>query len=209
MDDDLLPDLERLRTLETWAVLYLQRVRVRIVAVERQQRQPALTPTAAPGQPAAGPGRARTPDWGITKTGVGTSAAEVHQGDCWATGRTLRPVTAERARAELAGGAQACAVCRPVEVTLGRITGSAVKLVAGCDAAGVLVLSVQGLVSLAPSKPLVAELDQLQRKLDQGPGLDVARREMGQRAFRIADFTERSRGGPTSCPKPGSGGWAA
>ncbi|ROV68781.1 DUF6233 domain-containing protein [Streptomyces globisporus] len=115
MNDDLPPDLARLRTLETWAVHYLARIRTRIAAVERQQAQPqpAPAPTAAPAPPAAGPRRARTPDWGITETGVGTSAAEVHQGDCWATGRALRPVTAERARAELAGGTRACAVCRP------------------------------------------------------------------------------------------------
>ncbi|MBM7057544.1 DUF6233 domain-containing protein [Streptomyces durocortorensis] len=105
--------------METWAAHYLTRIRTRIAAVERQQAQPQPTPaptaaaTAAPGPPAAGPRRARTPDWGITETGVGTSAAEVHRGDCWATGRTLRPVTAERARAELAGGMRACAVCRP------------------------------------------------------------------------------------------------
>ncbi|MFD4130685.1 DUF6233 domain-containing protein [Streptomyces globisporus] len=51
---------------------------------------------------------------------MGTSAAEVHRGDCWATGRTLRPVSAERARAELAGGMRACAVCRP-DTVLGRL----------------------------------------------------------------------------------------
>ncbi|MFK0132356.1 DUF6233 domain-containing protein [Streptomyces rubiginosohelvolus] len=42
--------------------------------------------------------------------------AEVHRGDCRAQraqGRRLRPVSAERARAELAGGMRACAVCRP------------------------------------------------------------------------------------------------
>ncbi|MEU5331390.1 DUF6233 domain-containing protein [Streptomyces parvus] len=60
-------------------------------------------------------GPARTPDWGIADagTGVGTPSAEVHRGDCWAQGRKLRPVSAERARAELAGGMRACAVCRP------------------------------------------------------------------------------------------------
>ncbi|MEU8598877.1 DUF6233 domain-containing protein [Streptomyces globisporus] len=122
MDDDLPPDLPRLRTLETWAAYYLTRIRTRIAAVERQQAQPRPAPvptaasTAAPGPPAAGPGRARTPHWGIAETGVGTSVAEVHRGDCWATGRTLRPVSAERARAELAGGMGACAVCRPDRV---------------------------------------------------------------------------------------------
>ncbi|MCQ1582559.1 DUF6233 domain-containing protein [Streptomyces parvus] len=120
MDDDLPPDLGRLRTLETWADLYLTRIRARIAAVERQQaqQQPPAPTVAPPVRPAAGPGRARTPDWCLAEagTGVGISAAEVHRGDCWAQGRTLRPVSAERARAELAGGMRACAVCRPDRV---------------------------------------------------------------------------------------------
>ncbi|MEU3136351.1 DUF6233 domain-containing protein [Streptomyces sp. NPDC006854] len=94
---DLPPDLERLRTLETWLVLSLGRVREQIAVLERPS------------------GPARTPDWGIADagTGVGTPSAEVHRGDCWAQGRALRPVSAERARAELASGVRACAVCRP------------------------------------------------------------------------------------------------
>ncbi|MGW7587743.1 GAF and ANTAR domain-containing protein [Streptomyces rubiginosohelvolus] len=76
-----------------------------------------------------------------------------------------------------------------VDATLGRITGSAAELVAGCDAAGILVLSGTQSVSLAPTEPLVAELDQLQRTLDQGPCFDAARRSTGERVFRIADFT--------------------
>lgn len=86
MDDDLPPDLARLRTLETWAAHYLTRI------------------------------RARTPDWGLAESGVGVPVPEVHRGDCWAGGRSLVPVTAERARAELADGAQPCAVCRPDRV---------------------------------------------------------------------------------------------
>ncbi|MGW6467015.1 GAF and ANTAR domain-containing protein [Streptomyces rubiginosohelvolus] len=77
-----------------------------------------------------------------------------------------------------------------VDETLDRITGSATELVAGCDAAGILVLSGQESVSLAPSEPMVAELDQLQRKLGQGPCFDAARRSTMKRVFRIADFTE-------------------
>ncbi|MFJ9195450.1 DUF6233 domain-containing protein [Streptomyces globisporus] len=119
MDDDLPPDLPRLRTLETWAATYLTRIRARISAVERhQQAQPqqAPVPTAKPAPPAAGPGRARTPDWGLTEAGIGAPTTEVHRGDCWARGRSLVPVSAERARAELADGAQPCAVCRPDRV---------------------------------------------------------------------------------------------
>ncbi|MGW6463644.1 DUF6233 domain-containing protein [Streptomyces rubiginosohelvolus] len=110
MDDDLPPDLPRLRTLETWAAHYLTRIRTRIAAVERQQ---APVPTAAHAQATVGPGRARTPDWGLAEAGIGVPITEVHRGDCWARGRSLVAVSAERARAELADGAQPCAVCSP------------------------------------------------------------------------------------------------
>ncbi|ROV68785.1 GAF and ANTAR domain-containing protein [Streptomyces globisporus] len=76
-----------------------------------------------------------------------------------------------------------------VDATLGRITESAAKLVAGCDAAGILVLSAE-CVSLAPTEPWVAELDQLQRKLGQGPCFDAAHPSTGERVLRMADFTE-------------------
>ncbi|MFE2204540.1 DUF6233 domain-containing protein [Streptomyces rubiginosohelvolus] len=113
MDDDLPPDLPRLRTLETRAAHYLTRIRARIAAVEEQQT-PAST--AAPARPAAGPGRAHTPDWGLAEAGIGVPVTEIHRGDCWARGRSLVAVSAERARAELADGAQPCAVCRPDRV---------------------------------------------------------------------------------------------
>ncbi|MGW3502999.1 hypothetical protein ACWDMY_20200, partial [Streptomyces globisporus] len=45
MDDDLPPDLVRLRTLETWAAHYLTRIRARIAAVERQQQEQPRQPT--------------------------------------------------------------------------------------------------------------------------------------------------------------------
>ncbi|MFK0187915.1 DUF6233 domain-containing protein [Streptomyces rubiginosohelvolus] len=69
-----------------------------------------------PSRSAGGPGRARTPDWGLAEAGIGVPATEVHRGDCWAGSRSLVAVSAERARAELAGGAQPCAVCRPDRV---------------------------------------------------------------------------------------------
>ncbi|MFF5894119.1 DUF6233 domain-containing protein [Streptomyces globisporus] len=119
MDNDLPPDLVRLRTLETWAANYLTRIRARIAAVERQQAQQQTTPAlsaAPPARPAAGPGRARTPDWGLAEAGIGVPTTEIHRGDCWARGRSLVAVSAERARAELADGAQPCAVCRPDRV---------------------------------------------------------------------------------------------
>ncbi|MFD4750845.1 GAF and ANTAR domain-containing protein [Streptomyces rubiginosohelvolus] len=88
-----------------------------------------------------------------------------------------------------------------VDATLGRITGSATELVAGCDAAGILVLSGQESLSVAPSEPLVVELDQLQRKLDQGPCFDAARHSTGERVFRIADFTDAESRWPDFVPE--------
>ncbi|MGW6289858.1 GAF and ANTAR domain-containing protein [Streptomyces sp. NPDC055107] len=77
-----------------------------------------------------------------------------------------------------------------VHETLERITGSATELVKGCDAAGILLLSDEEAVSLAPSEPLVVELDQLQYRLGQGPCFDAARHAVKERVFRIADFTQ-------------------
>ncbi|WP_097868530.1 DUF6233 domain-containing protein [Streptomyces sp. rh34] len=113
---DLPPDLERLRTLETWLVLSLDRVREQIAAVERpaQPRRVPQPPAAA--ARSAGPRRAPTPDWGISSVGIGAPVVQVHRGDCFAGGKALRPVSAERARAELADGVQACGVCRPDNV---------------------------------------------------------------------------------------------
>ncbi|MFF3531353.1 hypothetical protein ACFYX5_32230 [Streptomyces rubiginosohelvolus] len=85
-----------------------------------------------------------------------------------------------------------------VEAALGRITVSATELVEGCDAAGILVVSGHGSVSLVPSEPLVAELDQLQRKLDQGPCLDAVRRAAGGGRSGSPTSPRRIRGGPTS-----------
>ncbi len=124
MDDDLPPDLVRLGTLESCADLYLTRIRTRMAAIERQQARPpqAAAPTAVPpSRPAAGPRRARPPDWGLGEAGIGGPVTEVHRGDCWARGRTLGPVSAERARAELVGGARNPAGCadRPDPALLG------------------------------------------------------------------------------------------
>ncbi|MFH8886333.1 DUF6233 domain-containing protein [Streptomyces californicus] len=71
-------------------------------------------PTAAfPRRPATGPRRARLTGWGLAEAGIGVPATEIHRGDCWAAGKKLPPVTAERARAELADGARACDACLP------------------------------------------------------------------------------------------------
>ncbi|MFI6143744.1 DUF6233 domain-containing protein [Streptomyces griseus] len=105
--------LDRLRILETWLALSLKRVGEEIAAVERP-----VEPWRAPRPPAPAaarvvvPRREPTPDWGISSAGIGRSVAEVRRGDCFAGG-VMQPLSAERARAELADGVQVCGVCRP------------------------------------------------------------------------------------------------
>ncbi|WP_406422292.1 DUF6233 domain-containing protein [Streptomyces sp. NBC_00873] len=123
---DLPPDLPRLRTLETFLVMLLARVRQRIGEVEQRERgkqrggeqrgQGKRQPTERPSEEQRP--RPHTPDWGITDTGIGVSRAEVHHGDCWA-GRQLRAVSREEAAAARAEGTPACEVCRP-DTVLGR-----------------------------------------------------------------------------------------
>ncbi|MFD8154302.1 GAF and ANTAR domain-containing protein [Streptomyces sp. NPDC001046] len=76
-----------------------------------------------------------------------------------------------------------------VQATLDRIAASAVKLIEGCDAAGILAVSGGRAVTLAVTGDLVAESDRLQGELREGPCFDAARRMDGQRLFRIADMT--------------------
>lgn len=118
---DLPPDLDRLRILETWLVLSLRRVREQIAAVERpaQPERPARPERASRAPATAQPARPRrtpAPDWGISAAGIGAYVAEIHRGDCFAGGKALQPISAERARAELIDGVQACGVRRPDNV---------------------------------------------------------------------------------------------
>lgn len=77
-----------------------------------------------------------------------------------------------------------------VEATLERITESAMDLVEGCDAAGILVLHGRRVETLAPTDGLVVRSDRLQERLGEGPCFDAARRLGGERVFRIKDFSQ-------------------
>ncbi|MFF2385685.1 GAF and ANTAR domain-containing protein [Streptomyces sp. NPDC058108] len=77
-----------------------------------------------------------------------------------------------------------------VDATLERITGSAKELVAGCDAAGILLVRGGAVETLAPTEQLVEDLDGLQESLGEGPCFDAARHGVRERVFRIADFTD-------------------
>ncbi|MFJ7072092.1 GAF and ANTAR domain-containing protein [Streptomyces sp. NPDC098781] len=77
-----------------------------------------------------------------------------------------------------------------VDATLERITSSAIELVEGCDAAGILVLHSKKVQTLAPTQQLVVDSDMLQERLGEGPCFDAARTKQGERVFRIPDFTK-------------------
>ncbi|MCX4790391.1 MULTISPECIES: DUF6233 domain-containing protein [unclassified Streptomyces] len=109
---DLPPDLPRLRTLETYLGMLLAEVQQQIATVEQRGEQQSKEPRDRE-QPSKAPRRPPTPDWGIVDAGAGSPTTEVHRGDCWAAGKKLRPISRERAVAELADGATACEVCRP------------------------------------------------------------------------------------------------
>ncbi|WP_086021450.1 GAF and ANTAR domain-containing protein [Streptomyces zinciresistens] len=86
--------------------------------------------------------------------------------------------------------------------TLERITDSAIELVEGCDAAGILVLHGRRQVqSLAPTEELVVRSDKLQERLGEGPCFDAARTKEGERVFRIPDFTRDTERWPSFAPQ--------
>ncbi|WP_338900558.1 GAF and ANTAR domain-containing protein [Streptomyces sp. TG1A-60] len=88
-----------------------------------------------------------------------------------------------------------------VDTTLERITSSATELVAGCDAAGILVLHGTRVETLAPTHPLVTDSDRLQEHLGEGPCFDAARSSHGERVFRIADLTDEPPRWPAYAPR--------
>ncbi|MGI5380398.1 GAF and ANTAR domain-containing protein [Streptomyces sp. CA-251387] len=88
-----------------------------------------------------------------------------------------------------------------VDATLERITGSAVELVEGCEAAGILVLHGNQVQTLAPTHDLVVDSDRLQGRFREGPCFDAARTKEGERVFRIADFTREQHRWPAFAPR--------
>ncbi|MFJ9197690.1 GAF and ANTAR domain-containing protein [Streptomyces flaveolus] len=88
-----------------------------------------------------------------------------------------------------------------VRDTLERITSAATELVEGCDAAGILLLRGRRVQSLAPTEQLVIDSDQLQERAGEGPCFDAARTSVGERQFRIADFTDVTERWPTYVPE--------
>ncbi|GAB2871260.1 GAF and ANTAR domain-containing protein [Streptomyces deserti] len=86
------------------------------------------------------------------------------------------------------------------QATLDEIASSAVKLIEGCDAAGILALSKGRTVTLCSYGDVVAESDRLQGELCEGPCFDAARRTDGERLFRITDMTKPQPDWPRFAP---------
>lgn len=102
--NDLPPDLPRLRTLETWLAVSLDRVRAQISAAERRESERRHGERTRP--PA--------PDW-ILESGLNRDApaAYVHTGGCWNAGKRSRGVDRGTALRALTEGVAACPHCRP------------------------------------------------------------------------------------------------
>jgi hypothetical protein len=77
-----------------------------------------------------------------------------------------------------------------VQATLDEIAASAVKLVEGCDAAGILAVRKGRAVTVAAYGDSVHECDRLQGELGEGPCFDLARRKDGERIYRMEDLTQ-------------------
>ncbi|PWI13099.1 antitermination regulator [Streptomyces sp. Act143] len=76
-----------------------------------------------------------------------------------------------------------------VQATLDKIVESAVELVDGCDAAGILAVRKGRAVTVAAHGEMVRECDRLQGELGEGPCFDLARGKGDERVYRIADLT--------------------
>ncbi|MGW7825145.1 DUF6233 domain-containing protein [Streptomyces puniciscabiei] len=98
------PDLPRLRTLENWLVLSLDRVRQQIAAAEQRQVEQQRGERARP--PA--------PDW-LLELGLNrdATAVYVHVGGCWNAGGRSKGVDRSTALRALTEGVAACPHCRP------------------------------------------------------------------------------------------------
>jgi hypothetical protein len=110
--NDLPPDLPRLRTLETWLLLTLDRVRQQIADAERREAERQRGIDARP----------PTPDWLLELSLGGRHPLQVHVGGCHMAGKRPRGIPREEALRRLADGVPACGHCRP-DTELGYLDG--------------------------------------------------------------------------------------
>lgn len=83
--------------------------------------------------------------------------------------------------------------------TLDRIAAHAVRLIDGCEAAGVMVLRRGVVETLAATDNVVHLSDRWQGELGEGPCFDATRNV--HEAYRIADMTTTTRRWPRYAPK--------
>jgi GAF domain-containing protein len=62
----------------------------------------------------------------------------------------------------------------PLDLTLAAVTGAAIRLIPGIDYADVMLLDKGTVESVAPTHPLVSDLDGLQLRLQEGPCVQAA-----------------------------------
>ncbi|MER6561016.1 DUF6233 domain-containing protein [Streptomyces sp. NPDC001027] len=110
---DLPPDLLRLRTLETWLILTLDRVQRQIADAERQEQERQRAAAARPPAPA----------W-LLELGLNRDAPPVyiHEGHCHMAGKRSHGITRVEALRWLASGVAACSHCR-ADTELGFLDG--------------------------------------------------------------------------------------
>ncbi|MFE5940560.1 DUF6233 domain-containing protein [Streptomyces sp. NPDC056470] len=102
---ELPPDLPRLRTLEHWFVLSLDRVRRKIAEVETHEAAMRPVRTLPDG-----------PGWVLSylRERGRPVADSIHIGDCRLAGKNIRPLGPDEARRAITtGGIRACEICRP------------------------------------------------------------------------------------------------
>ncbi|MFJ6564696.1 DUF6233 domain-containing protein [Streptomyces sp. NPDC091412] len=111
--NDLPPDLPRLRILETWLVLTLDRVRQQIATAERREQERQRGEQARPA----------TPDW-ILEGGLNRDSppVAVHVGGCPMAGKRWTGGPRDVALRALSEGIEACGHCRP-DAELGYLDG--------------------------------------------------------------------------------------
>lgn len=99
---DLPPDIPRLRILETWLLVSLERVRQQIAAVEQVEAMESARRAPAP-----------PPPWSLEVDRARQPTA-VHVGDCTMGGERGRPLTRDAAlRALAVDQVPPCEFCRP------------------------------------------------------------------------------------------------
>nr|WP_203634379.1 DUF6233 domain-containing protein [Streptomyces sp. SID10815] len=107
------PDLPRLRTLETWLAISLDRVRQQITDVERREQERQRGIDARP----------PVPDW-VLERGLNRDSppVAVHLGGCHMAGKRITAIDRDTALRALAEGIDACGHCRP-DSELGFVDG--------------------------------------------------------------------------------------